>query len=252
MLVIPTYRRANDQRTYGYLPRRWKDQVVFLVDQEDRDKLGRRYGASLINTMLYTEANSIAAKRAYLLQHCTDDKLVMLDDDLEFTVRTEAAGDKPKTRMAKEEEIGSFLDALFLKLHFYAHAGFCSRQGQNTQPRGWREVGRMQFVLGYRPEALRQNCFLGRIDYREDMDYTLQLLRAGLPNAICGDIGAGHKRYDAPGGCSGQRSVEDSNAAAEQLAALHPGLVRVAQRDFTMSTPRLEVTCYWKKAFNPC
>jgi hypothetical protein len=106
----------------------------------------------------------------------------------------------------------------------------------------------MMYCLGYRPEILRRVCELGRIEHREDMDYTLQLLRAGYPNRVNYRLAVGQKAYNAKGGASLERTMEASNADAEKLAELHPGLVRVAEKNYKQSIKRKEVVCSWKKA----
>jgi hypothetical protein len=222
--------------------------VTFVAHEEDVRQL-RGLFLDVPSYWTVPAPLTIAQKRAVILRETTEDRILMLDDDLEFIARTEASGEKPKSRMAAPQEIQAAIQGVFTQLNDYAHAGISARQGNNNQSRGWHENGRMMFALGYRPQILRDKCKIGRIETREDIDYTLQLLRQGIANTVTYDYGTGHKKFDAPGGCSDQRTMEQSNADALKLAELHPGLVRVAEREFTFSTKRLEVTCYWKKAF---
>jgi hypothetical protein len=113
-----------------------------------------------------------------------------------------------------------------------------------------RTPDRMMLALGYYLPVVMREAELGRIETREDMDVALQLLRRGHPNAVChtfvvGQEGAG---YAASGGCTGQRTTEASNRDAHRLAELHPGYVRVVERDYKSSVPRAEVVCSWAKA----
>jgi len=102
--------------------------------------------------------------------------------------------------------------------------------------------------LGYNVPIVKRECELGRIETREDMDYTLQLLRKGFPNIVFFNLCVDQK-YNSPGGASLERTVESSNADAEKLATLHPGFVRITEKKYKSSLPRKEVVCSWKKAF---
>ncbi len=105
----------------------------------------------------------------------------------------------------------------------------------------------MIYALGYDLDKAVPLLELGRIEHREDMDYTLQLLRQGHENILLTDLCVDQK-YNAPGGASSERTMEASNADAELLAELHPGLVRVADKKYKGSIPRKEVVVSWKKA----
>jgi hypothetical protein len=106
----------------------------------------------------------------------------------------------------------------------------------------------MIFSLGYYLPIVVKECELGRIETREDMDVTLQLLRKGYPNAVWHTTVNDQREAYAPGGCSSHRTIESSNADAYELQRLHPGYVRVVERAYKGSVPRKEVNCQWQKA----
>jgi hypothetical protein len=246
-IYIPTYRRVNAQHTYYALPPGWQARTTFVVDAQDAlAMIDYGYASGLLCIVPDSAGvTSIAKKRAWLLSTVEDEPIVMLDDDLRFAVRDGAGG---RLVDASPEIVGAYLFALETSLQLYVHAGFSARQGNNHLPGGWVTNTRMMYVLGYQPHAVRKHCELGRIETREDMDITLQLLRKGFPNAVCADICVDQK-YNAPGGASGQRTMAASDADAELLAALHPGFVKVVQRAYASSVPRKEVVVQWKKAF---
>lgn len=169
----------------------------------------------------------------------------MLDDDLFFYVRRE---DRPdRLRDANEEDVEYWFDQIEQKLSpDTPHAGFGPRQGNHTFPNGW-HVGRMMLALGYHVPTVNTFASFGRVRFREDMDVCLQLLRAGLPNAVCHEFAVGQRSYGAPGGCYDERTVEKSDADAERLSELHPGLVRVTQKEYK-GHPRKEVIVQWRRA----
>ncbi len=240
-IYIPTYERPNTQTTFNALPPNWQQRTTFVLNAWDRkymDKWILDSGAEF----LITDLKTIAAKRAFIISQALERKICMMDDDLRFSVRS--AG---KLVKAQKIDINRHLYELSDKLDEFVHAGFSARQGNNRLPDGWKTPHRMMYVLGYRPSVLREKCELGRIETREDFDYTLQLLRQGYPNAVQCDICVDQK-YNMKGGCSSQRTVEASNADADKLAELHPGYVKVVEKEYLASVPRREVTVQWKKA----
>jgi hypothetical protein len=104
----------------------------------------------------------------------------------------------------------------------------------------------MIYSLGYFLPIVVKECELGRIETREDMDITLQLLRKGYPNAVWHTT-VNDQKSNAPGGCSTYRTTESWNADAYKLQRLHPGYVSVVERTYEQST-RLEVICQWQRA----
>jgi hypothetical protein len=127
------------------------------------------------------------------------------------------------------------------------HVGFGPRQGNHTKEAGW-QIGRMIYTLGYYLPVVVEKCELGRIETREDMDLTLQLLRKGYPNAVWHTTVADQRMYNAPGGATNERTIESSNADAHKLATFHLGFVSVVEKAYKASVPRNEVVCQWQEA----
>lgn len=259
-ILIPTYRRPNVQTTFANLPTEWRKETVMVVDEQDAQELKSQAAFAGVDFWVRPEGiKGIAQKRKWMLENILEDKVAMMDDDLSFEVRCtpeEAVGLESATRAATPEDIGIWLSGLDRKLDDYAHAGFSVRRHNDKLPAGWFENSRIQCVLGYRPAVMREHCELGRIELREDFDYTLQLLRKGFPNAICSEI-LFSQNYNAPGGVSTYRTLEYNNAQARVLENLHPGLVKAVQRKYKTQKgdtdgglgERVEVICHWKKAY---
>lgn len=246
-IYIPTYRRPGAQHTFNALPPLWQERTTFVLDAWDaRNMRTWLEGTGAAVQIVPEHIKTIAAKRAWIIEGTTEEKIVMMDDDLRFAVRVRE-GDKVRLRPADGEQIAYHLHELEQKLNAFVHAGFSARQGNNRLPDGWKSPHRMMYVLGYRPGILREYCELGRIETREDFDYTLQLLRRGFSNVVTADICVDQK-YNAKGGCSEDRTMEASNADAEKLRELHPGFVKVVEKDYKSSVPRKEVLVQWKKA----
>ena len=246
-IYIPTFRRCYEQITFGDLPKSWHSRTTFVVDEQDAKILQSRYSKTEVNFWVHPpEITTIAKKRAWMIENTPHEKIVMFDDDLRFYIRREDNPDR--LRYTKEEDLEEAFDELDSVLNMVVHAGLSARQGNNHQDGVWIDNARMMYCLGYRVDVVRRVCELGRIEHREDMDYTLQLLRAGYPNRVNFRLAVGQKAYNAKGGASVERTMEASNADAHKLAELHPGLVKVVQKKYKQSIRREEVICYWKKA----
>jgi hypothetical protein len=262
-IYIPTYRRTHRQRTWQFLSDYWRQRTTFVCDEQDARILSEQEQGTA--EFWISTAKTIAQKRAEIMKKSPHRYILMLDDDLRFCKRTyRDHGSKEYARQFGKPRPGSFtlpnakprqveksLKSLAKRLASgqYAHAGFGARQGNNTLPNfGYRENTRMIYALGYDLKVVRKVCELGRIETREDMDYTLQLLRAGYRNCINVEMVV-DQYYNAVGGARDQRTVESGNRDAERLAALHPGLVKVVERAYKQSVPRKEVVVSWRKAY---
>jgi hypothetical protein len=246
-IIIPTYGRSQQQVTYGGLPAHWKANTDFYVNQKDGDKLVG-YGIAREGSGVFVvpdTVQTIAQKRAYIMSTTKHEKILMLDDDLRFFSRREGQG--TKLFQSTDKEVDEAFNSISDLLDSYPHVGISARQGNNNLEGPLEANTRMVYALGYHIPTILKNCELGRIEHREDMDYTLQLLRKGLENRVLAHFCVDQK-YNAPGGASLERTMEASNADAKRLAELHPGLVRVAEKAYKASIPRLEVVCSWKKA----
>lgn len=254
-LYIPTYRRTDFQKTFGLLPRKWKKRVTFVCDVEDEPKLRK-----LLKREPYAKLwvvpksiTTIAKKRSWIIENTSSKILMMFDDDLRFCSRkyktSVRLGDKSSQLNSTHEQIDEALMRIQKMLHRYAHVGISAKQGNNNMPgRGFAKNVRMIYGLGYQVGVVRKFCRLGRIEHREDMDYTLQLLRKGFANRVLLDHCV-DQLYNTPGGASVDRKQKDSDRDAELLAKLHKPFVKVVEKKYKVSMIRKEVVCSWKKAF---
>lgn len=198
----------------------------------------------------------IASKRKWILRDAGErgvERLIMLDDDLTFSYYTLGADGKVKLPRATREQQEEMFEKLWSKITpEIPHAGFGPRTsaglGRNRVQSEWKP-GRMLCVLGYHvPTVLNVVDFSYYVDafLKEDMDTTLQLLRAGYPNAVTSKL-VSDQNWGAPGGCSIYRTIDANSASSEELARLHPGYVRVVEKTYQNST-RKEVVVAWQKA----
>lgn len=249
-IVIPTRGRISKQLTLERLSPAARARTTLVCPADEVSRHRGRVPADVTVMAQPDHIRTIAAKRAWIMRewHARGvERLLMLDDDLAMHVRR--TDDRPdRLKFASDHETDRWLGELESRLSpDLPHAGFGARQGNNQQEAGWQRPGRMMYSLGYHLPTVMANVELERVLYREDMDVTLQLLRAGFPNEVCHTFVCGQSGFGAKGGCADERTIPESDAAAEKLAALHPGYVKVVQREYK-SVPRKEVMCYWKRA----
>lgn len=235
-----------------------------------------------------SKINGIAIKRQWLVENIGSQSIFMMDDDQYFFARCDrkyrelefkhsAQGSwivKPKYKEkigdngkpahpllakgyltpARQTQLFRLLQDMMTRTeNRYVHTCVSSRMGNNQVPESIKVVGRAMHSIGMRRDALIDNDirFTGDgILLREDFYVTLQLLKRGLPNAIVYEAAFAPADYDSKGGCSGERSVELSNSQAKLLASLFPGCVRLVEKAYTHSVPRLEVQIQWNKLYN--
>jgi hypothetical protein len=255
-LIIPTHNRQGRQFTLREIPEKWLKKVILVCT----------HGEARAHAIIYKEVNvweapkevkTIAQKRKWILEECHRRdmiKIMMLDDDLRFSRRkfTELPNDKFTFQLlkAKPKDVDWAFRLVAKKLDEFAHVGIGPRQGNNGIKihRRWNPNYRMIYCLGYRVDTVVRKCKLGRIEHREDMDITLQLLTKGYPNRVMVEVTA-DQQYNGVGGTRGERSYEKSNADAELLASWFPKFIKVVERDYKQSVPRKEVIVAWKKAY---
>jgi hypothetical protein len=256
-IIIPTRGRTNQQLTLQSFNSELRRHTTLVCPKKEVFKLGGL--SDDIRVVAQPDPDwTIAQKRKWIIQEWfiqKIDKIIMLDDDLRFATRISETDWKLKE--IRGEELCQEFERLSGKLgEFYPHVGFGPRQGNNTlEEVGWKTPGRMCYSLGYFLPVVMAECELGRIETREDMDMTLQLLRKGYPNAVWQTTVNDQRKFDAPGGATLERTIERSNEDARKLARLHAGYVSVTEKKYKSSgeggaySSRLEVIVQWKKAF---
>lgn len=262
-IYIPSRGRAGQVRTLAYIPNSMLINTHIVCTRGE----GVAYCAHYRQPSPATpqpwvieapkSVTNIGAKRDFIVQHAAKQgysHIIMMDDDLKFARRR--VDDPTKflpfapTRMHHETKL--MLNEMFTLLCTHAHVGIVSREGANRHTAATLTNHRMMRVLGYNIDVLRQHKIkFTRLPLMEDFDVTLQLLRAGYPNAVITGYTNDQNNSNAPGGCSTYRTGQLQAEAAHKLAALHPGFVKVVTRPDKggWGGERVDVQVAWKKAF---
>lgn len=202
-----------------------------------------------------TPIKGIARIREYIAKKVTDKTFIMLDDDVRFLVRKSADVWNLRGTRPEEVDVGLHIVEQLMLKQGYDHIGISAREGNNRggvgAPPLLHDAQRTLRAL-----AFNTNAFLtmehGRVDVMEDFDIHLQLLRSGHKTGTIYYWAQGQKMTNAPGGCSIYRTHEVHEQSAHRLAELHPGFVRLRQKENKTDREgfgtRTEVTISWKKA----
>lgn len=184
---------------------------------------------------------------------------LMVDDDVHFETRL--GPDTTKTGPCTLNDTARCLEHIefVLREGYHGQVGLPPRMFQNHTPAGhpetlFKECTRNACVTGWRTEDFLKINYC-RVPVRSDFDATLQLLRLGRKN-INLHYWQHNQVNNTAGGCSDYRTTTLADAAAYQLEALHPGLVKVVAKEYPAQMrrenlnmgKRLEVTIQWRKA----
>lgn len=250
-LYIPSTGRAALQTTVFVLPAYWQRVTTLVVYAHELDFYRAAVPKGVAVVAVPPRVKRIGMKRQWILDTCKTSRLCMLDDDLEFYVRRT---DEPDHFLgATDANIGDMLATIEQTLSpEVPHAGVCPREGGNRMlADGY--CMRMCRVLGYHVPVVRSTeARFDRNPPMEDFDMTLQLLRAGHPNKVLHGWAQGQKGSNTVGGCSGYRTLEVQAKAANNLARLHKGFVKVVQKTTKTAwggATRTDVVVQWKRAF---
>lgn len=210
-----------------------------------------RYDGDLC-TVMGCPSSGIANTRQWIVDNVGNhDTICMVDDDLTFFHRRK--DDPTKLRDITPEELRAAFGRLESTLgDRVPHAGFATREGANRNIDDLHWDTRILRVLAYhRPTLAKEGIAFGRMRVMEDFDVALRLLRTGRHNVILNSIAHNQPGSGTEGGCSTYRTMEVQAEAAHQLAKLHPGFVRVVEKETKTSwggQKRTDVQISWKKA----
>lgn len=234
---IPTKGRVTKQFTLSNLPSKLHKQIT-LVCPEDEDEILRIIYPT-ITVVAQPHPMSIGEKRAWIFQELAKDVdfAWQLDDDLRFKVVVHDYFRKPTEDQLFEgfqtvESYSEQYDVLGLGTSYMAPKG------------GVKENYHLGFAFGFSKRA-RASLEMNRMDVFEDIDYTLQMLRKGIPLAVCYDVVVEQKEADATGGVTEERDLGMIERDFEMLQSFHPDYVKRKERG---NHPAAITRISWAKA----
>lgn len=264
-IVIPTFGRVTKQVTLAALPLALRREALLVTSDPDEFEYFRANKKALgFGQLKDAPVKSIADKRQWILENVKED-VFMLDDDMVFYRRCDPhqrdyVDGRWKARPGCKTLSLDYVTPEGLLLLFgqledelnegHGAVGISSRFGNDLEEDEWRidSANRLMHGFGYSRKTLLKLKFkFNAVQFREDFHMALSLYRAGVPSAQCYSWCVAPGAYGAPGGCSSERTVAASDAAAIELARLHHPYVAVVDKAYK-GTPRKEVRVSWAKA----
>ena len=248
-IYIPSHKRPDKQITWESLPDFLKKKAKIVVQASQAEDY-EQYNP----LVLPKHIKSIGPTRQYLMENVKDKYLCMMDDDLRFYTRILRGANKGKLRKMEDKDFQLMYDTLEGYLSSgYIHAGISAREGNNRVEGLTVENTRMMRVLCYsRGRFNRLGIRFDRMEDKEDFDVTLQLLEKGFPNIVSFQFAHNQTGSQTSGGCSDMRTLESMAKSSKKLAKLHPGFVKVVEKETKSAWGggvRTDVRISWKKAY---
>ena len=246
-LIINTLGRVNKQITWNNLTPLLRQHTVLSVQDHEKE-LYPDYPVWVLPRTI----ENLPQTRQYLLEKCPTRYMIIMDDDLSFFTRRN--GDHKHLHKITPEELEVMFDDMLHAMETgYPMVGISAREGNNRQPASFAECTRSMRIFGLDLDIVREiGARFDRTKTKEDMDMTLQILRAGYKNLVYYGYANDHVSSNAPGGCAIYRTLQLMEQDAHVLANLHPGFVRVVKKQTKTSwngQERTDVIVQWKKAY---
>lgn len=245
-IVIPTMGRVDKQDTLKSLEA--SPYPIILACPADEARAHSNLGRNVLPVPMHLKG--IAATRQYIMRKTEDEHVVMMDDDLRFSVRRE--DDPTKFRIPEPVDIRKMLRRLDRLLREYAHASIAMREGANRNTEPLITCSRTARVIGYQ----RETFFKTGVDFRnntvmDDFEATLHLITHGYPNAILNTHVQNQRGSGTVGGAALYRDLEMQERAALLLASRYPDFVTPVRKKTKVAwggQERTDVIVQWKKA----
>lgn len=230
MIYVPTRGRTHAPITLQNLPGPMLRHTTVVCDTKQEAKFYNEEFPELYRVR-WKPFPHIAAKRAWIFQTTTFSKIIMIDDDLSFAIRG-AKGKLVSLNSDNDLIFNGVWEILEEKMENYRHGGISQRFMNQHKKGSWEYNAKAHHAMFYHVPTVKKHCKLGQTDRFEDLDYTLQLLRAGFENAIYNDMTVTEpKGFNAPGGVSLYRTAAKIDTGLQRLAKLHPGIVTIVPRE---------------------
>jgi hypothetical protein len=247
-ILIHTYGRHKNQVTWWNLPAEIQRRASLVVQERERDLYYDDYPI----IVLPDHIRKLADTRQYLFETREADRICILDDDLDFAVRR--TDDPTKFREAEPKDVLDMFETIEGLLEIaYSIVGVAAREGANRNIAPYLYRTRQMRIHAINVQTYRRlGIRFDRVEVMEDFDVTLQFLEAGYSNVVLNNYVTNQRGSNTEGGCSHYRTLECQEAAANRLAELHPGIVKVVKKKTKTSwggQERTDVIVGWKKAY---
>lgn len=245
-IYIPTYKRTERQRTLERVCKKWKERT-YLVGVSDEYSVLKKFH----DNVLICPVKGIAATRQWIVENADDDKILMMDDDMDFDTRI--SKDDWHLRMLEVEEFDGLASAIEKGLDDYVQVGISPRYNNHTITTDYIEITRQYNMYGFRRKYLIDNGIrFDEMKLMEDFHVTLSILERGEKNLLICNYVWNQPASNIEGGCSEYRTSQLQQEQAYLLKSKHEQFVKVVEKqnkNWKNFDIRTDVIVYWKKAY---
>lgn len=246
-IFILTKNRVGKQLTLSNLPKSLLSDTYLVCPKSEADAHGHQTWCPP------EEVKGVCMTRQWIIENAKsvfgENKVFMLDDDLSFNMRI--SGSVKLRKIENDNELYQAFDLMYRWLDDIPVVGMSTRQGNNTVEESFSDNTRILRFFGINVD--QASARFDRLHVMEDYDFLLQMLRQGKQNRVLYLYSQDQPASGSAGGCSDYRTLELQAECANKLAELHPGFVKVVQKQpktgWFDGKPRTDVTIYWKKAY---
>ena len=260
LVYIPTYKRLDRQPTATALVAAGVS-VALVVRPEEAPQAAEvaanisKSGPGVVTVAVLPQGiENIGQTRQWIMEHATEEVVIMMDDDLAFACRGKRDDNPLYLSPCDNEDVYDMVSWMNWNVdRHYRLAGISAREGNNRKTEEFEYCARMM-----RAWAIHRQAFFdigARFDNLpciEDFDVILHFLVNGYENIINNTYTTNQAGSNASGGCSTYRTLEVQADAARALQAKYPGIVKAVEKTTKGAWgggTRTDVNIQWKKAF---
>lgn len=249
-IYLTTLGRVRNQKTLMNLPADIRRQVVLVVQDHEYLEHWQEWRTEVSEVRALPQwVSRLGPTRKTIYEWKEDEKIVLLDDDLDFYIR-EDPNDWHLTT-PRYQDMHDMFDLVDCSLDEYMHVSLSGREGNNRIEEYSVENVRYMRFLAYRTDHPR-HVQHGRIDGMSDFDVNLQLLKSGYPSLVFYRFAQGQPGTQTPGGCSIDRTMIRHEREVDFMCIEHaPYVTKVQKKNVSGGEfgTRPEVKVAWKQAF---
>lgn len=259
-IAIPTYNRVGRVTTLKAIPPYYKSQTRLVVRESEEEAYYESYN-DLIRWVLPAKTTNLSQTRQHILDVCKTRYLLMLDDDLKFSMRSmrhknlKSGNFYYPLQTLGKGDFSQMINTLMQKMQEenLAHVAVSAQEGNNRKTVPWGYNERYMRAYLFDLSVVRYYLYSNACCGTEDFDMALQLITTGHKVAVCYLYAQGQGTSNAKGGLSTYRTIEYQNNAMRQLALRYPQFVKLKEKTTKRAwggATRVDATIHWKKAFN--
>lgn len=250
-IFVLTYGRAKSQVTWNNLPDIWKEKASLVVQEREKHLYD---GYPIV--VLPDNVRNLPATIEWVVKNNRDIRFGMFDDDLSF-YRTRMTGETWEGTKRKmivqdfidlEETVCAWMDEGIVQCGMEVAWNIPDRDNE------YKEITRICANFFYDgPKVPADEIDWTGSMYAENFHLIIQLLKKGYKNRISNRFRIDTIATQSEGGCAVERTVERHNDSMRALAEMHPGIVKLYEKETTggqwAGTPKLAAKIAWKEAY---